>query len=513
MVLAMYDFAAKQNFIYKTNKIKEIVGASQLIKDAFGDFFGLLLENGFKLMPTAQDFAMEEFKMHGYNCAVVYEGGGNLFMVFDSKENCVKANKKFSQMIYQKTYGLNLVCAYVPVTGNFKHDQGNLYKKSREIKENTPMLHPVNVLPFTMIDRSVSLPFSVRQKINNEEKELSRESKLKLEKYHGIITNTTAEYEKYYKQSEKILDELTEDDNSLLAVIYIDGNAMGKKVENLFKDEKDVSYDFRAQRLKEFSAKINNAFQEKPFKEIEEFILKNTPESKDKTDKNILWFREIIGGGDEITIICNAHIALEIVKIYFETVQSYNYEKEENFSSCAGIAVFHSHDPFSEIYKIAEECCESGKKRNRKPEHNNENFYVDFHYCRSGITNTLENIREREEAQYTNRPYCWHGSDEKHCFKQFEDAGAALKKMKRGDVKALLDSIFEGESYFKIELERLKTKYKDFEEEYINEKNKKVIFDACLFYDLWFKEKESGNSDNSDNTEGDAENAGNKNNA
>ena len=491
MVLSMYDFSAKQNFIYKTNKIKEIVGASQLIKDAFSDFFCLLREIGFKLMNPECCFSIEKFEKEKYNCGVVYEGGGNLFMVFDTKENCAEANRKFSRMIYEKTYGLNLVCAYVDVTENFEQDREKLYEKSREIKENTPMMHPINVLPFTMIDRNTSLPVFMKKYFDDgSPEELSREGYLKLRAYE-----TAKRIDPDIEKSEKHLDNLVEKkgSDSLLAIIYIDGNAMGEKVKNLFAGDDDISYDHRAGKLRDFSKKIDVAFQERPFSAIKEIVGK-------KSDSKLA-FRKIIGGGDEITIICKASLALDIVDKYFETVREYKYDDEhrKNFSSCAGIAIFHSHDPFSAVYKIAEECCESGKKRNRDPNRDNDNFYVDFHYCRSGITGNLEDIRKHEEEAYTNRPYCWYSptnNDPCHDFEKFVKVGETLKEMAgeraRGDIKSLSESIFKGDSYFKVELERLRAKYgRSVDISDINEESKKEIFDACLIYDLWFKNEKT----------------------
>lgn len=37
-VLALYDIRAKQNFIFRTNHIKEIIGASAIIRDCFKDY-------------------------------------------------------------------------------------------------------------------------------------------------------------------------------------------------------------------------------------------------------------------------------------------------------------------------------------------------------------------------------------------------------------------------------------------------------------------------------------------
>ena len=43
-VLALYEFASKQKFIYKTSKIKEISGASKLLSNLFEEFIKLTKE-------------------------------------------------------------------------------------------------------------------------------------------------------------------------------------------------------------------------------------------------------------------------------------------------------------------------------------------------------------------------------------------------------------------------------------------------------------------------------------
>ena len=37
-VLAMYDVRGKQEYIYRSRKIKEIIGASAIIRDVFSDY-------------------------------------------------------------------------------------------------------------------------------------------------------------------------------------------------------------------------------------------------------------------------------------------------------------------------------------------------------------------------------------------------------------------------------------------------------------------------------------------
>ena len=38
-ILALYDCRSKQEYIYRTNRVKEIIGASMLLTDLFKEFF------------------------------------------------------------------------------------------------------------------------------------------------------------------------------------------------------------------------------------------------------------------------------------------------------------------------------------------------------------------------------------------------------------------------------------------------------------------------------------------
>ena len=54
--------------------------------------------------------------------------------------------------------------------------------------------------------------------------------------------------------------------------------------------------------------------------------------------------------------------------------------------------LFHSHYPFSEAYKLAEELCSSAKK----PSQDEEGSYIDFHLHQSGNVAGLRQLRERQ---------------------------------------------------------------------------------------------------------------------
>ncbi len=87
-VLAMYDVRGKQEFIFRTNKLQEIVGGSWIIRDIFKDYLFDAAKVGggkgifnYKTCPGDEaDFSVDGFRKHindGYIGEVVYEGGGN----------------------------------------------------------------------------------------------------------------------------------------------------------------------------------------------------------------------------------------------------------------------------------------------------------------------------------------------------------------------------------------------------------------------------------------------------
>lgn len=474
-ILALYDCRSKQEYIYRTNRVKEIIGASAILSDLFGDFF-CDKNSGFKVNADwrntqAPENYLEYFNTSGLDGEVVYEGGGNLCIIYKDHETYLKVNRVLSKRILETTFGVNIIASCTHITGDFVQDRKRLYIENAVQKNIGSYYTPCNVLPFTLVDRLTHQP--VTQKI--EGVQYTTESFKKLKKFNSIPSNNLPVIE---KQFDKMTDK---GNNSLLAIIYIDGNNMGNKVKRITENKSDYSSGINA--LREFSETTDNDFVRKPIKAITERLTELYLQNEGSPAQRIKYlFRPIISGGDEITIVCNAHAVPEIIETYFSTLTS-----ESENSSCAGVAVFHSHAPFADVYRIAEQCCESGKEMSHLPE-NSGNNYIDFHFCHSGITNSLEVIRKTQEEMYTARPYeyktTWH---------EFIKHGKLLSQTKRANIKALGEAIVKGDSYYKEELARIKSRDSEnkLAEIYDNaDKAKRYIFDISIIFDLWFADKE-----------------------
>ena len=491
-VVAVYDFRSKQEYIYRTNRVKEIMGASEILRTAFRDAINEYkgrIDND-----MTKPFSVDAFDECAYGGAVLYEGGGNQVMLFKGNEEFFAFNNHFSRWLIKNAPGVSPICGKAEFPDlksiKFREATSKLFNDLGEYKRFAAPLAEANVLPFTQIDRKTTLPV-VKKQTSPEEDSFSSESVSKLERFKAI-TEEYGEGEKahkdvYAQNFDKIITK--KGIESLLAIIYIDGNSMGQLVQGYIGE--DVAFEDGVKKQRELTERIDSAFVMNPIKEIREVVGKLT-EKGDGSD--IFAMRRIVGAGDEITIICNARKALDVVKAYFESLEKSNREQNEDYSACAGIAVFHSHAPFSAVYEIAEQCCESGKDRIKhlsKPYGDKSgSCYIDAYFCSGAITGSLKELRKLHEAGRTAMPYCIRGNDVRHDFKNdFERVGNEMKsKLARTAVKALRDAAFRSEAELDLELMRLDSDgTKDAL--LVQPEDREIICDVATFFDLWYTEE------------------------
>ena len=466
--LALYDFASKQKYIYNTPKIIEISGASALLDRMYGELVDKIAKDGIKIKNTpADDFSMEEFEKSSENGEVLYDGGGNLMVLFKSKDDYKKANNAMSKYILENYPGLTMIVAGVEYTGDYNKDKSNLYAENRKRKNRFAVTDITGVTPVTQIDPLTFGPV-VKKIVENKEKlTLSGDRVCK----RNTFQNENLNYENYewrYDRDYQNIDKLDEN-TGLLAVIYVDGNGIGKALQDLTEklelpQDGKSNYDNGVAKQREFSQAAKEIFVMHP---MEAIYAKGLP------------YRRILGGGDEITILCRAQDAFELINTYFNTIKN----NENGFTSCAGIAVFHAGSPFTVAYEIAEECCENAKKTAKKvaAETNGKiENYFDFYYCHGGITTDFDTLRNRQSI--TARPYKF----DDNLFDKYKDE---LQKAGRANVKALGNAIQQGPEHYKFEAKRINA-YLKKDAFSGDEDEMKVVYDMSEFYDLWFSKKE-----------------------
>lgn len=303
-----------QEFIFKTNQLQEIVGASEIVKSLEQEF---------------EDFA----KINEDN--ILLNAAGNIKAIFDDKNKLEKVVKEFPKLIMQKAYGITISQAVVEIVGEEPTQEDiNELEKKLKIQRNRPSIP---------LDLSINImelaPKTARPLFRqNKQQKSDIATAQKRDAYAKWFSAKRKENKKFVNLKE--LSQLSNDKNKL-AVIHADGNGLGQIVPKL------------ADKLSSFSTKLNdatkNAFKNVKIKEMR--------------------IREIILGGDDLTVICDANYALEFTKNFLD-----NFEKEtsqikelkdvgfEKLTACAGIAYCNEKYPFHYAVNLAEALCSATKK-------------------------------------------------------------------------------------------------------------------------------------------------------
>lgn len=539
-ILAMYDIRGKQDYIYRSSRIKEIVGGSYIIKDCFDDFlFPAAREASEEELGSGQgkgifsyrrtgdtgelaEFTPENFAdriRRGYIGEVIYDGGGNFFVLYRDREIYREVNRRFYHRLLDGTYSLRVLTTCIDEVhfDDYRYDQRSLYEKHRRREQRESMTGPVNTLPVVQTDYGTSMPLEALQRIGERMEKVSYESKKKYEKYEKVKKDSRSYEIQIQMEGSEILDKLITEkgEESLLAVVYIDGNSMGARVESCLKQlrtadgEEDRSYVSCVRALRKFSDEIQEHYIDRRIQDVDALL-----EQKENGRR-----RFVVYAGDEVTFICNARNAYDVAVEYLTKLAEEAPEGQPR-TSCAGIAIFHSHAPFREAYRIAEECCESGKKLMKAEGIENASL-IDFHYCQGAFGTSLEEIRRAEDTEQSSRPWfvnCYE--DGREITDDFPVKGVCvssrivemmremLSRAGRSNIKNLALSAKRSRAEFKSEVERIRAHQQEKQIDFTlggrldDEMQRKLIYDMVLVYDLWFDDtnvkestKEGGEQD------------------
>lgn len=485
-VLAIYDVRGIQNYIFRTNHIKEIIGASKIVENIIMEGLESVVQTeaeeykGMYLLDwTKEENTPDAFETNNtVQMQVLFIGGGNAYVLYRTGELCKKVNRAFAKYILEHTYSLNLAVAVVEKTSNYINDYENIHKKLREIKARMPEVKPVGAMPFMSTDTLTGFPLSKKEE-KPETAYYCTESYLKRKKYEQLYKIQQSKgikvKEAYEEDAEKILDNMVTEkgDNSTLAVIHIDGNNMGNRIKEIMR--KTTEYAKAVQAMRVVSKNISEGFQA-AYDAMTAYIDETL---SDRVKKNRVGklYRKIILAGDDITFICNAKLAIKAVSVFMHTLAIRKlYEdadKDETlnlakygFSACAGIAYFNSHFPFSDAYQVAEACCASAKARAKDRRYLEDDGgianFLDYQICTHIKAADLGNYRKKQYevneagSSILMRPYFINTYQEKPV--QVQNANSLqcdidmleravehfIMKMPRGQAKTLRNSFGMG---------------------------------------------------------------------
>ena len=395
-VLALYDLRGIQSFIFRTNKLREIIGASEIIRtlleNALSGFAAACKDEG---LIVVTDWKTQPFRnlKGGEAGEVLYSGGGNTVVLWRDADIAQRAGRFMSRYVLEHAYSVGLSYATTPVTGNFREDYKRLCANLDIVKNLQSNALPLPCVPFSVTEEGTGLP-AIRRR---ESARISKETALKIEAAKDVYKESKPRYTLE-------IDRITGmDGKNFVAVVHVDGNSMGTMIRRCMTNSND-GYEKAVSTMRTLSRRITKSFSD---------ALDNAFDAQSKAlgMANDLPFRSVICAGDDITFICRADLAFSLTETLLTQIKAHamrdgedgKADPEFTFSACAGMAFVCAHYPFSRAYDLAEELCGAAKTKARTEQPEKPGSFLDFHIVQSGASGSLKSIRKREYVSAEGR--------------------------------------------------------------------------------------------------------------
>ena len=366
-----------QGYIFQTNKLKDVIGASELVKE--------LCETDFK----------REFALTG-SVEYIVKAAGNIKLILDSEEDCKRIVFQFPKYAMEKAPGITLSQAVVKcVSDDMREDRKKLEdrlraQRNRPCKSLTLGSVAMHRSPLTGLPAIPRKDGEVLDEGVLRKREILDENKVN----KTLFEIFTGEKVRYSEMGLEIRDLTGR--NDWIAIIHADGNSLGELVKDLGKEGKE--------KLREFSENLDKATRQaaqEAYKKV-----KGNDEKKHP-------IRPIVLGGDDLTVICRGDIAIDFVKKYICQFESETERLlSRKLTACAGIAFIKSSYPFSFGYELAETLCDMAKKDAKSDVIKNANggkvhSCLMFHKVQSSFVEDYEAIKQKELTLKDGSSLCY----------------------------------------------------------------------------------------------------------
>lgn len=411
-----------QGFIFNTNELKHIIGASELVEQICTSNFDEFAKNGESVVRAA----------------------GNIKFIFDRKEDCQKAVREFPKKVMSKAPGITISQAVVAFDDDFGKAIDDL-EALLKVQRNKPSRSVTSGLIGIKRANNTGLPVACVKKVG-EKKIYIDEPTLKKEgsqNVKGLCEKSFGKNELIDKKIAYNISDLT-DKNDWIAIIHADGNGLGKVVQAVGK-QKEV--------FREFSQKLDLAT-----KEAANYAFKVV--SDKFKDKQIIPIRPVVLSGDDMTVIIRGDLAIDYAKDFISAFEEKTKEHlgvilrdqhvfaedKDYLTACAGIAFIKSSYPFYYGYQLAEDLCGEAKKDTKAIYGADTNYLppscMMFHKVQDSYIFDYRDIVERELTakgdglSFKAGPYYIHPQDSKRTIDDLINASELLNSENGDGIKS-----------------------------------------------------------------------------
>lgn len=403
-----------QDFIMKTNELKPIIGASELVDRICTSMF-------------------DEFTS---DCKggveKIVRAAGNIRVIFHSKGDCAEAYRNFPRKVMLAAPGITISQAVVCLEDDSRYAAAADELEARlKVERNRPVrpLYPGLIgmrraqktgEPAVACEHDDFIDLATKRK--NDALRIGRGKK---RDYRTLVEKA------FGGQVEKLVvdnDELA-GESGWLAVVHADGNGFGRIVQKLGGDK--ILFPKLSVGIDECTRDAFQAAVDSMFKDLDTIPV-----------------RPLVLSGDDVTFICRGDVALEFTARFLEcfenktkTEMSALAKESEQYAAllssgltaCAGIAYMKPSYPFFYAYHLAESLCHAAKVDTKaKSSGQVPNSCLMFYKIQDSVISDWKSMAERElgydGGTFLFGPYyAKNVFDDRWTVKNLLDAAGSLK--------------------------------------------------------------------------------------
>ena len=365
--LVILEVSRKQDYIFSSKKLRENAQRSAQIS--------YVTSSGFFRR------AAGELYCEGDN--LVYAGGGHTVLQFGSPDQARTFARQVTGAAMEEFRGLEFFVKQIPYD-SAKTPGDNLMELSRRLEEKKALRR--GSFRCTALGVGALDPETFRPRGFNHALPLAS---------HDVLSPP----EGY--QFPRDFSQLTGKDN-FLAVVHIDGNAMGKRVDGIYQS---AGGDWTAccEKLRRFSSGIQRDFETAFQQTVEELIRQG------RCGDHVLPIRPVILAGDDVCFVTAGDLGLECARVFLEKLTARSNEEDKlPYAACAGVALVHQKYPFHQAYQLSEELCSSAKKFGAKLNGEGKvsalDWHIEFGQLKENLTQIRADYRTEDGGVLSLRP-------------------------------------------------------------------------------------------------------------
>ncbi len=393
-----------QQFIFQSKKLREIAEASALVEEVCKDMFAECLYG----IPHTKEGSVYEKMLKEYKNSIIINAAGNVKFLFRDKEQCEKVVRLFPKMVTEFVPGITISQAVITLSNEnelgAKIDE--LESKLREQRNRIPRSIDLGMMGVLRC-RKTGKPA-----VAWTDEEAIDKATLSKQDYNLPDLCDSAFGEKRFlaKQLPYEIEDI-EGRQKWIAIIHADGNGLGQIVRKVGHNSED---------FKSFSQNLDLATHIAVRRSFDKLCDENKIVLNDKDGLPlVLPIRPVVLGGDDVTVICRANLALDFVQLLSDNFETETKsllgdilrrnkvfdDGKDYLTLCSGIAFVKSNYPFHFGYDLAEELCSVAKKDAREQLKKAQSITdingllvpscVAFHKVQDSIIGSYADIRSR----------------------------------------------------------------------------------------------------------------------